>query len=110
MKSYRIEFTDPASDDLVEIYDYIAKILREPRSAARIYRAIRRGIQSLATMPERFQVVYEPPYREMGVRKLFVENYTVFYIVGKDHVTVLRVLYNRREWQHILGFGMDAEE
>jgi len=40
----------------------------------------------------------------MGVRKLFVENYIVFYIVDEDkrEVHILRILYNRREWQTLL--------
>ena len=55
-------------------------------------------------MPFRYAVVNEEPYRSMGVRRIPVENYTVFYIVDENAKTVhiFRILYNRREWQYLL--------
>jgi len=54
-------------------------------------------------MPSRHSVVQEQPYAAMGVRKLLVENYIAFYIdEEKYEVHILRILYNRREWQNIL--------
>jgi plasmid stabilization system protein ParE len=55
-------------------------------------------------MPSRYAVVVEEPYRSMAVRRIAVENYTVFYIVDENEKTVhiFRILYNRREWQYLL--------
>jgi len=55
-------------------------------------------------MPLRHSVVQNQPYAAMGVRKLLVENYIAFYIINeaKCEVHILRILYNRREWQNIL--------
>ncbi len=102
--TYAIQLTRPAEKDLLTLHTYIAEILKEPRSAARIYRSIRSEIRSLSSMPERYPVICEQPYAEIGVRKLLVENYIVFYVVdkGSSRVMVLRILYNRREWRSIL--------
>lgn len=102
--TYSVQLTQPAEKDLLGIYAYISQILKEPRTAARIYRSIRKEILPLSTMPERCPVICEPPYAEIGVRKLLVENYIVFYLVSQldRTVTILRILYNRREWHSIL--------
>lgn len=104
MKKYSIEITDPAADDISELYRYISAKLLEPGSAARVYTAVKRAILSLDAFPERGAVVPEQPYLSLGVRRLYVENYTVFYIVDQPSacVTILRVLYSRRDWKPIL--------
>lgn len=105
MTQYKIEIAQPAAQDLQDILDYISNTLKEPGTARRIYASIKAEILTLASMPERNRVVDDEPYAAMGVRRLFAENYVVFYVVdkGRSSVHVLRVLYNRREWQSILG-------
>lgn len=105
MAQYKIEIAQPAVRDLQDILDYIANTLKEPVTAQRIYTSIKAEILTLASMPERNCVVDDEPYAAMGVRRLFAENYVVFYVLdkGRSCVHVLRVLYNRREWQSILG-------
>lgn len=105
MTEYKIEITLPAERDLFDIFIYITETLKEPQTAKRIYTSIKREILTLSEMPERHRIAEEQPYTAMGVRKLSVENYIVFNTVDKKSgiVTILRVLYNRREWQKILG-------
>lgn len=94
----------PAEQDLLSIFGYISVTLREPAAAKRIYLAIKDKIQSLRQLPDRHGVINEEPFAQMGVRKLLVENYTVFYIIDEEAKTVqvIRVLYNRREWQSLI--------
>lgn len=105
MIRYKIEIAQPAVRDLQDILDYIANTLKESAIAQRIYTSIKKEILTLSSMPERNRVVDDEPYAAMGVRRLFVENYVIFYVVdqGRRSVHILRVLYNRREWQSILG-------
>lgn len=105
MAEYHIEIERPAERDLFDIFFYITETLKEPQSARHTYGSIKREILALAAMPERHPIVEDEPYASLGIRKLFVENYIVFYIADEDSYTVhiLRVLYNRREWQGILG-------
>lgn len=105
MTKYGVEITQPAQLDLIGIYTYIANALKEPRTARRVYLSIKQEIMTLSTRPERCQVISEQPYAELGVRKLLVDNYIAFYIADKERrkVSILRILYNRREWQQILG-------
>jgi plasmid stabilization system protein ParE len=79
-------------------------VLTEPVVAQGIFTSIKEQILTLSQMPLRHSVVPDQPYAEMGVRMLLVENYIAFYVVdeAKREAHVLRILYNRREWQDLL--------
>ena len=104
MKTYKIQIERAAEQDLYKIFSYISDTLLAPDAAKRIYLSIRQEIESLTFMAERYALIQEEPYRSAGIRKLLVENYLIFY--GIDHDTnsvhILRVLYSRREWKHLL--------
>ena len=55
---------------------------------------IAEAIQSLNILPERCALVESEPERTQGLRQMLVDNYSVFYIVGEDTVSVARVLYS----------------
>ena len=103
-KVYDVILETTASLDLYGILDYIKDVLKEPESAERVYWSIKNQVLSLGEMPYRFSLVKEEPFASMGVRLMPVENYNAFYIIDeqKSEVHILRVLYNRREWQSIL--------
>lgn len=104
MTEYKVFIEVPAQRDLHGILLYIAGTLKEPVVARRIYSSIKEQILTLSQMPLRCSVVQDQPYAAIGVRKLLVENYIAFFIVNEEkcEVHVLRILYNRRDWQNIL--------
>ena len=104
MTEYSISIGKLAERDMRETVSYIQEVLFQPESAKRIYRAIKEQINSLSTMPERYAVIAEEPYASMGLRKVKAENYLIFYIVNEKEkmVSVVRVLYDRREWHHFI--------
>jgi plasmid stabilization system protein ParE len=107
LKKYKIEIENAAERDMYDILSYITETLKEPALALRIYKSIKEQIGKLSTMPARSRIVDDHPYASIGVRRLWVENYVVFYVIDETVLTVhlIRVLYNRREWQSILGAG-----
>jgi len=104
LTKYKIVIELPAQKDLRAILNYITDTLKEPMNAARIYRSIKEQILTLAQMPLRHSLVQDKQFAAMGIRKLPVEHYIAFYIINdeKREVHVLRILFNRREWQSIL--------
>ena len=101
---YEVILETTAVLDLHGILDYITNVLKAPESAQRVFLSIEEKVMSLDFMPARHNIVREEPYASMGVRIMPVENYTAFYIIDepKREVHVLRILYNRREWQNLL--------
>jgi len=102
---YKIEIENAAERDMYNILSYITETLKEPASALRLYTSIKEQIVKLSTMPERNSIVDDQPYASIGVRRLFIENYVLFYVIDEPVLTVhiIRVLYNRREWHSLLG-------
>ena len=91
MKQYDVKISHAALSDMEQIYSYIADRLLEPDTAMGQYD---QAIQSLNILPERCALVESEPERTQGLRQMLVDNYSVFYIVGEDTVSVARVLYS----------------
>jgi plasmid stabilization system protein ParE len=102
--TFKVIIETTAVADLRGILRYITETLKEPTTAERIYRAIREQIMTLGDMPLRCKLVDDEPFAARGLRKLPAENYTAFFVADETRreVHVLRVLYNRREWQNLL--------
>ncbi|MPN24851.1 hypothetical protein SDC9_172256 [bioreactor metagenome] len=106
MEKFEIRIVGAAEQDLNQIFGYIADTLHEPEAAARLLLSFREAIDSLQQLPFRRRPLQEEPYTSLGVRRLFVGNYIVFYsaIEGDATIQILRVLYKRREWQALLEY------
>lgn len=104
MSSYKVIIEPVALADLFEINDYIVRVLHEPAIATRIYHELKKQISTLSDLPKRHKVVDVERYAAVGLRMLPVKNYIVYYTVDDavDAVHIIRVLYNRREWQDAL--------
>ena len=92
MKQYDVKISHTALSDMEQIYSYIADRLLEPDMGQ--YNRIAEAIQSLNILPERCALVESEPEHTQGLRQMLVDNYSVFYIVGEDTVSVARVLYS----------------
>lgn len=104
MSSYNVVITKPAQRDLLDIFDYIAFELREHETARNLLSKIRAKIISLEEFPERNNIISELKYAEQKIRWCPVENYIIFYQISEsnDIVYILRVLYKKRNWEHLL--------
>ena len=104
MEKYDVILETTASSDLLGILDYITDVLKEPKTALRIFSAIEEKILSLDELPYRQGIVKDEPYKSLGVRWLLMEHYTAFYVIdeGESKVHVLRILHSRRNWQNLL--------
>jgi toxin ParE1/3/4 len=104
LTEYSVDIGKNAERDIYEAVAYISEILFQPQVARRIYKEIKAQILSLSEFPQRFAVISEEPYRSMGMRKTSAENYLIFYLINEKtkNVSVVRVLYNRREWKKLI--------
>lgn len=104
MCSYNIQITQPAEEDLYEIGIYISKELLQYETAKKVISKIAKVINSLEDMPLRNALVADERLAYEGIRKIMMDNYIILYVVNeKDKiVTIVRILYNRREWISLL--------
>ncbi len=93
MKQYKVEITREALQDMENIYNYIAVDLLSPENAMGQYNRIADEILTLDSFPERFRIMESEPEKKMGLRRMLVDNYSVFYTICEDKVIVTDVLY-----------------
>lgn len=93
MERYKIEITKEALQDMEDIYNYIALELLSPENAMGQYNRIADEILTLDTFPQRYRIMDSEPEKQMELRRMIVNNYSVFYTIHADRVIVTDVLY-----------------
>ena len=93
MKQYKVEITGEALQDMEDIYNYIAVDLLSPENVMGQYNRIADEILTLDSFPERYRIIESEPEKKMELRRMLVDNYSVFYTICEDKVIVTDVLY-----------------
>ena len=106
---YKIRIMKPAQDEMREIIKYIAEDLQNPDAAIQRILLIDKAIQSLKEKPARFSLVRDDYLASKGYRLIVVKTHLVFFIIREDVkvVSVMRILYGRRDWMRILKVEAD---
>ncbi len=101
--AYSVIYSPEAKSDIKDIYSYIAFELLVPRTAESQVNRIRKTIRSLEFMPSRNPIVDWEPWKCMGMHKVPVDNFVVFYTVDSSTltVTIIRIVYGGRDIQRM---------
>lgn len=101
----KVAFAEQAECDLRNIFEYIAFSLLEPVVAKKQAGRIVQKIRELRTFPMRCPVFETHPWKEIGLRTLLVDNYSVLYLTDEqvNTVTIVRIMYSRRNIDTELG-------
>ena len=102
MKKYSVQLTKTALDDIESIYIYIAEKLLSPENAIRQYNRLKEAILKLDTFPERYNILDLGSELRHLVRRMPVDNYSVFYIVKDNTVVIIDVLYSSSNIENVL--------
>ncbi len=97
--SYAVEISAQAEADLKGIFEYIAFDLQSVQNAMAQLSRLKKNIDALDEMPERYRRCGKEPWRSRGLRILPVDNFCVFYIPNteKNTVSIIRVMYGGRD-------------
>lgn len=103
MEAYTVSYSTQAINDLRGIYAYISYDLSSPINAKKQTTRIREAIRKLDLFPSGHPIVDFEPWQSMGMRKLPVDNYVVFFFVTEDTRTVdiSRIFYGGRNIEAI---------
>lgn len=100
MEKYTVQMTEEALSDMEDIYRYIAEKLLSPENALGQYNRIADEILTLDMFPARYRVVEFEPERSAELRRMLVDNYSVFYVIHGNRVIVTNVLYSASDIEH----------
>lgn len=89
----RLEWTQPAFEDIQEAGRYIA--VDDPRAASRMAERVREAVEYLVDQPN-----IGRPGRMQGTRELVISGtpFIAVYWVRGDVVQILRLLHHARQW------------
>jgi len=93
-----------ARKDLVSIHGYICDELDNPDAAKRIMSMLRKGIESLQSMPERGKSLDAVLAVHTEYRFLVCEKYKVFYLYDGETVEIVRIIHSMQDYIRAL-FG-----
>ena len=99
----RILITSKASQDLDELFEYIAQ--NNSEAALRFFDATRQTIAKLAATPGKGSLFEIDNSRLVGLRKWAVkgfEKHLIFYLYDEELLTVIRILHASRDLSNIL--------
>lgn len=101
---YGLKIAPIASQDLDEIYSYIAKELFNEDAAESPMEKVEKSIMRLKDFPLSCSFVADEILKQKGYRKLVIDNYIAFYIVNEEEkqVVIMRILYGRQKYQDII--------
>ena len=102
--NYSLKFSTKASEDLEQIYIYIAEKLFADVAADRLLNKIEDNIMKLRYFPYSGGFVLDELLKSKGYRKLIVDNYLVFYLVNEieKQVVIMRILFGAQNYHNIL--------
>lgn len=96
-----VVFTEPAEYDLLDIEYYIFVDLSNPQAAQRISEGILDAAEKLGEYPTGHPLVDDELLQSVGLRVTHFDNYNIFYYydMSNEIVYIIRVLYNKVDWQ-----------
>lgn len=101
-KTYRLRFLPLFAEDLLEITTYITSNLQNPEAANRLVNEIEDAIDKRLENPLIFAPYNSRKPRINPYYRIYVKNYTIFYVVIDDIMEVRKILYSKRDFDNIL--------
>lgn len=97
-RQYDIHITLHAEQAMREIASYIAVDLQVPETAMQMLRTFQVEIAKLKMMPQRIPMTPEEPWHSVGIRRMLVKNYNIYFWIDdeKSIVQITDVIYGRR--------------
>jgi len=104
MKQWSIDYSALAKADILSIGHYLSETLQAPRAARAQVARIAAEISGLQTLPKKFPAYDTDACGKLGLRRMNVDKFAVFYLLDDvaSTVTIIRVLYGGRDIDHIL--------
>lgn len=98
-KTYFVKVTIQAEEQLQAIIKYIAFELNAPKAALRLLDEIESATSSLSQFPHRVALTEEEPWRSLGIHKMPVKNFLVYFWIDEENrkVQVTAIIYGSRD-------------
>ncbi|MCL2499704.1 MAG: type II toxin-antitoxin system RelE/ParE family toxin [Defluviitaleaceae bacterium] len=101
-KEYTLRTLRVYERDMLEVAEYISNVLSNPEAALRLINETQKAVQQRLLNPTAFEPYRSSKNRKHKYYRIYVKNYTVFYVVIGNVMELHRFIYNRRDFTKII--------
>ena len=101
-KKYKLTYLPLFQNDLLNAVDYISNVLKNPVAANNLIDEIENAIKKRLQAPEAFELYQSAIERKHIYYRIYVGNYTIFYVVSDDVMEVRRLIYGKRDLSNLI--------
>jgi plasmid stabilization system protein ParE len=99
---HEIKYSDLFYRDLSSILNYIKYELENRTAANYLFDEIMKEISNRAYNPESYEKYFSTRKRKNTYYRIYVKNYTIFYVVRNNVMEVRRIIYSRPNLRNIM--------
>ncbi|MBD5081011.1 MAG: type II toxin-antitoxin system RelE/ParE family toxin [Ruminococcaceae bacterium] len=99
---HNLRYTPFFNRDLDEAIFYIANTLNNPQAAERLLTETEKAILKRLENPLAFEPYHSKKIRKDTYYRIYVGNYTIFYVVTGNIMEVRRFIYSKRDFDRLL--------
>ena len=96
-KQYKLVYLPLFEEDLSMAVDYISTKLKNPQAALKLINNVEKHILKRLASPIAFEPYNSLKDREETYYRIYVKNFTIFYVVIGNTMEVRRFIYSKRQ-------------
>ena len=100
--SYIIKYTDVFTSQFNSVLKYFIYELNNKIAAEKFFNEVITKIEKRSENPESFEKYKSNKKRKDTYYRIYVKNYTIFYVVRDNSMEIRRILYSRRDFNNLL--------
>ncbi len=99
---YTIKYSSTFISQFNSILNYFVHNLKNRIAAENFYDEVIKEIEKRSKNPEGFEKYISTKKRKNTYYRIYVKNYTIFYVVKENTMEVRRILYSRRNFDKLI--------
>lgn len=101
-RPYKVSYLPLFEEDLEKIVDYTLFKLKNKSAALKLINDIEAAIVERSYNPNSFSPVHSKKYRKDTYYRIYIRNFTVYYVIIGNTMEVRRILYNKRNINNLI--------
>ena len=103
---YQLEFLPIAKKDMDDIIFYISNNLKNNTAAAKLSKNFIKEANQIIEMPYGYPIYQTKKKLKNNYRRKKINNFIMFYTINEENktITIIRVLYQKRDINYLLEF------
>ena len=99
---YTIKYADTFIKQFNNILKYFIYKLQNKIAAENFYNEVIKEIENRSENPESFEKYNSRRKRKNTYYRIYVKNYTIFYVVKNNTMEIRRILYSKRNFDNLI--------